>query len=194
MDRTITLIRHGKTAGNYEKRYIGVTDEQMTLDGENEIRLREYPEADIVYSSPLSRCIRTSKIIYPTNEIVIVEDLRETDFGLFEGKNYKELSHNPEYIAWMESGGEDAFPGGESRTQAIQRTMEGFAKVLGQSKNYRSISIVAHGGTIMAILSELFGGEYYSYHVENCEGYTFDLSFDGICSGLCPRSFLRGST
>lgn len=37
MDRTITLIRHGKTAGNYEKRYIGVTDEQMTLDGKNEI-------------------------------------------------------------------------------------------------------------------------------------------------------------
>lgn len=193
MGTSFTLIRHGKTAGNYEKRYIGITDEQMTLDGENEIRVREYPKADIVFSSPLARCLRSAKIIYPSSEIIIVDELRETDFGLFEGKNYKDLAQNPQYISWMESGGEDAFPGGESRGDAIQRTMKGFDLVLEKSKNYRNVSVIAHGGTIMAILSELFGGEYYSYHVENCEGYTFDLSFDGVCSGLCPRSFLRGS-
>jgi alpha-ribazole phosphatase len=43
----------------------------------------------------------------------------------------------------------------------------------------------------MAILSQLFGGDYYSYHIENSEGFTFDLSSDGVYSGLHPRSFLR---
>ena len=40
-------------------------------------------------------------------------------------------------------------------------------------------------------LSNLFKGDYYSYHVENGEGYTFDLSHDGLYSGLCTRFFNR---
>jgi len=191
MDKKITLIRHGKTAGNYEKRYIGITDEQMNLEGENEIRSRIYPEADVVFSSPLARCIRTAEIIYPHSKIHIIEDLRETDFGDFEGKNYKELSENPIYQAWIDSGGKDAFPGGESPEEATIRTMVGYSQMLKESWEYKNITAIVHGGTIMAILSSLFGGEYYSYHVENGEGYTFDLSFDGVYSGLSPRSFLR---
>ena len=121
MSKTITLIRHGKTAGNYEKRYIGITDEQMTLEGENEIRSRVYPNADIVFSSPLKRCIRTANIIYPGADLQIIEEFKETDFGHFEGKNYIELSKNPEYIRWIESGGTAPFPGGESMAELIDK-------------------------------------------------------------------------
>ncbi len=191
MTRKITLIRHGKTSGNAEKRYIGVTDEPLTISGENEVKHRDYPEANIVFSSPLSRCIRTAELIYPNNEIIVIDNLRETDFGLFEGKNYLELPGLPEYQQWIESGGEAAFPNGEGRQDAILRMMDGFNEILERMGDANQISIVAHGGTIMAILSEIFGGDYYSYHVENCEGYTFDLSSDGIYSGLCPRSFNR---
>lgn len=190
-NRTITLIRHGKTSGNFEKRYVGITDEQMTMEGEKEIYLRNYPDADIVFSSPLVRCLRTAAVIYPTKKAVVIDDLRETDFGDFEGKNYQDLAENLDYKAWIESGGEDAFPGGESRSDAIARSLRGFKEVLAESQDFENISVVCHGGTIMAILSEIFGGEYYSYHIENCEGYTFDLSSDGIYSGLRPRSFLR---
>lgn len=191
MDKKITLIRHGRTAANFEKRYIGITDEAMNLEGENDIKTRNYPEAQIVFSSPLSRCIKTANIIYPNQEIIVVDELRETDFGRFEGKNYQELSNVPEYQEWIESGGELPFPGGESRAEAIARSMKGFETVLEKSKDATEISIIAHGGTIMAILSQLFSGEYYSYHVENGEGYTFDLSSNGLYSGLHPRSFIR---
>ncbi len=187
----ITLIRHGKTAGNSEKRYIGLTDEHMTFDGKQEIRMRHYPEADIVFSSPMHRCIRTAEIIYPSADIIVIDELKETDFGRFEGKNYTELADDPEYISWIESGGEDPFPGGESRMQAEQRVMIGFNRLLELSGDSKKISAIVHGGTIMAILSRIFKGEYYSYHVENGEGYTFDLSCDGIYSGLYTRSFLR---
>lgn len=191
MNKTITLIRHGKTAGNFEKKYIGVTDEQMTLAGEEEIRDRIYPEADIVFASPLKRCVRTAEIIYPKKDIHVIDELRETDFGHFEGKNYIELSDDKEYMQWIESGGEAPFPGGESMTEATSRVMLGFEKLIKLSKEYNNISAVVHGGTIMSILSTLFGGEYYSYHVENGEGYTFDLSSNGLYSGLFTRSFLR---
>ena len=166
IDKTITLIRHGKTSGNYEKRYVGITDEQMTMEGEREIHIRKYPEADIVFSSPLVRCVRTAKIIYPGKDIILIDDLRETDFGLFEGKNYKELSGNPDYQAWIDGGGVDAFPGGESREDASKRSLRGFYSLIQQAADYTNVSVICHGGTIMAILSQLFGGDYYSYHIE----------------------------
>ncbi|SFN50815.1 alpha-ribazole phosphatase [Pseudobutyrivibrio sp. UC1225] len=191
MDRTITFIRHGKTAGNLTNCYIGVTDEPLTLEGEKEIQDRNYPEADIVFSSPLIRCIRTSEIIYPALKPVVIDELRETNFGRFEGKNYKELSADPDYQRWIDSGGDLPFPEGESRQEATDRFVAGFDKLIELSKDYYNISVIAHGGTIMGILSNIFGGDYYSYHVENCEGYTIDLSHDGIFGGLYPRSFLR---
>ncbi len=191
MDRAITFIRHGKTAGNLTNCYIGVTDEPLIIEGEDEIRKRNYPEADIVFSSPLLRCIETAGLIYPNQKPVVIDELRETNFGRFEGKNYKDLSNDIDYQRWIDSGGDLPFPDGESKAEATKRTIEGFEKVLELSKSYYNVSVIAHGGTIMGILSHIFGGDYYSYHVENCEGYTIDLSHDGVFTGFYPRSFLR---
>lgn len=191
MDRKITLIRHGMTAGNLEKRYIGVTDEPLCETGVSEVSKRSYPAADIVIISPLLRCKMTAELIYPNRDFIVIDDLKETDFGDFEGKNYIELSSNEDYQRWIDSGGELPFPNGESKEIANKRALGGFEEVLSLTENYSNVSIVTHGGTIMAILSYYFGENYYSYYVKNCEGYTFDLSHDGIYSGLSPRSFIR---
>ena len=163
----------------------------MTLDGEKDIKARVYPRADVVFSSPLVRCKRTAAIIYPNQEIIIIDELRETNFGRFEGKNYLELAEDEDYKSWIEAGGEEAFPGGESRDEANARIKIGFERLITFSGDNKNISIIAHGGTIMGILSQIFDGEYYSYHVENGEGYTFDLSSNGLYHGLRARSFLR---
>ena len=92
----IVLIRHGATKGNLEKRYIGRTDEDLC--GEGIKKLKEdtcagiYPPAQAVFSSPMKRCLSTAECIYPVQTPQIVWDFRECDFGLFEGKNYKELA------------------------------------------------------------------------------------------------------
>ena len=97
----IVLIRHGATKGNLEKRYIGRTDEDLC--GEGIKKLKEdtcagiYPPAQAVFSSPMKRCLSTAECIYPVQTPQIVWDFRECDFGLFEGKNYKELTGNPQY-------------------------------------------------------------------------------------------------
>ena len=38
-----------------------------------------------------------TNIVFAENKIEIIEDFRETDFGRFEGKNYRELSGEPYY-------------------------------------------------------------------------------------------------
>lgn len=190
-DRTITLIRHGLTAGNLRKAYIGVTDEPLCPEGREQIAGNTYPLADMVFSSPLIRCIQTAQIIYPDISPIIIQELRETDFGLFEGKNYKDLSDSPEYQRWIDSGGELPFPQGESREEADNRALAGFEKVLELSQGAERVSVVLHGGTIMAILSHYFKGDYYSYRIGNGEGYVFNYSHDGIYSGL-HSGFISG--
>ena len=51
----LIFIRHGKTAGNLERRYIGRTDEPLCDEGIAEILGKEYPDADIVVASPMFR-------------------------------------------------------------------------------------------------------------------------------------------
>ncbi len=191
MGKTITFIRHGMTPGNKEKRYIGITDEPLSIEGEREITSRHYPDADIVFSSPLLRCLQTCEIIYPEIEPVIIDGLKETDFGDFEGKNHIELDGDRDYQDWIDSNGTLPFPNGESMQIAKDRAIKTFSQIIKESGDYSNITVITHGGTIMAILSHIFGGDYYSYHVENGEGYTFDLSFDGIYSGLHSRHFIR---
>lgn len=103
----IVLIRHGMTEGNVSRRYIGITDENLCPKGQqilNEnIKNRMYPMADIVFSSTMKRCVQTAKIIYPEKDILKEELLKECDFGIFEGKNYMELSDEPLYQQWIDS-------------------------------------------------------------------------------------------
>ena len=51
----------------------------------------------------------------------------------------------------------------------------------------KSIALVVHGGTIMALLSAYCGGEYFDYQVPNGSGFQVNLlkgkteiRFDGI--------------
>ena len=155
------LIRHGKTYGNTLGRYIGITDEELCLEGREELAaLRESGQyrsirPDLVYVSPLRRCRQTAELLFPGVPQEICRDFRECDFGEFENKNYKELSGNPAYQAWVDSGGTLPFPGGESREAFQERCRAEFARVLrARRKQAGSNTVfVVHGGTIMSILS-----------------------------------------
>ena len=80
----IILIRHGMTEGNYKRRYIGVTDEDLR---DTKCLGVEYPDCKRIVSSPMKRCVQTARFIYPDKPIGICEKLRECDFGDFENKS-----------------------------------------------------------------------------------------------------------
>lgn len=159
--RELILIRHGKTFGNTLGRYIGTTDEELCPEGREELAaLRERGQyrsirPDFVCVSPLRRCRQTAELLFPGVPQEICRDFRECDFGEFENKNYKELSGNLAYQAWVDSGGTLPFPGGESREAFQERCRAEFARVLralGRRAGSNTVFVV-HGGTIMSILS-----------------------------------------
>lgn len=170
----IVFIRHGATAGNREKRYIGTTDEPLLAESTEKLKAFKYPHADKIYVSPMLRCIETAEIIYKGREYEIIPDLRECDFGIFENKNYLELSENPKYQEWLDSNGKAPFPNGESSDIFTNRCVNAFLNILKtQETKHNTIAIVTHGGTIMAILERLsyIKSSFYDWHVENGNGF-----------------------
>ncbi len=175
----IYLIRHGKTQGNLERRYIGATDEPLCNEGLLLLKKKKYPSAEIVFSSPMKRCLMTAKVIYPAQLPIICNDLREMNFGDFEGRCYEELKDKPEYIKWIESQGNAPFPNGESREEFAARCQSTFEFCLSQIKKRQSAAFVVHGGTIMSIMQKygIPGGEYYKWQIENGEWLELDMNF-----------------
>jgi len=164
----ICLIRHGATRGNLERRYIGATDEGLCDEGRRALASREWPEVDLVATSPMTRCLETAQVIYPIHKPLIVPDFRECDFGALEGRSAEELSDDPAYQVWIDSGGELGFPGGEDPADFRARTVKAFDGLMRQV-DVNSIAIIAHGGTFMAILAR-YGvphRAYFDWHIPN---------------------------
>lgn len=175
------VLRHGMTAGNEEHRYIGRTDEPLSHAGKQALKEQwseeTLPMISKLWISSRKRCEMTANILYPNLEGIVIPGLEEMNFGAFEGKNYIELTGNPAYQEWIDSGGEAAVPGGESR-EAFCRRVEGAVRVIWkqlcemeETVRPKRIGLIVHGGTIMAMLSRFAGGDYYSYHVEPGEGF-----------------------
>ena len=102
-------------------------------------------------------------------------DLRECDFGIWEGKNYKMLNGDPLYQEWIDSGGTLPFPEGESPEHFAGRCRSAFFRLSQrflESPEDTGVMVV-HGGTIMSVLSgfgvdekrERYG--FYDYQAEN---------------------------
>ena len=176
----IYLIRHGKTQGNLSGKYIGSrTDEPLCEEGIRELKGKTYPQAQILFVSPMKRCIQTAELLYPGLEQRKISFLQECDFGDFENKNYKELSGNPDYQAWIDSGGTLPFPGGEDSEEFRSRCRRGFLQCVETAFSLGSTerAIVAHGGTIMSILSA-YGRpsrDYFDWQIKNGEYYALTL-------------------
>ena len=186
----VIFIRHLPTPGNEKKQYIGRTDEvlssgsvtsfhkkrEMYLKSQKEGKYPPfYPPAEMIVASPMKRCVQTAELIYPGQKIVTEPELRECDFGRFEGKTYEELKDDPAYIAWLESGGVLAFPEGEDQETFRSRCVEGVCRWLkkGAAEKKKSIAFVVHGGTIMAALHRLAEGEhgFYDWQTGNGRGF-----------------------
>ena len=169
----LLFIRHGFTAGNLEKRYIGRTDEPLCQEGIRRLHEIQYPRCEVLISSPMQRCIETAKLIYPGQSAIVCNDFRECDFGDFEGRNYLELNGDAAYQAWIDSGGNMPFPNGESPAAFRKRSCTAFLGMIAAYSQSESIAMVVHGGTIMSVMERFAEPpqDYYAWMTENGHGW-----------------------
>lgn len=186
----LTLIRHFPTQGNLEKKYVGRTDEPLAEDYlmDNIWKYRgRYEPKDRLVSSPMVRCQQTAKVLFPGQKLWLCEEIRETDFGIFEGKDYEMLKDTLEYQSWLESNGEGAIPQGESRADFLVRCRQGLEVILQDMRDAgdQSAAIVTHGGVIMALMSsyDREGLDFYEWQVKNGCGFSLHIDEEKWFSG-----------
>jgi alpha-ribazole phosphatase len=175
----LILLRHSITRGNLERRFMGTTDQPLAPEGEALARAVApiLPPVEEIYCSPLLRCRQTAALLWPGAAQTVVDALRETDFGPFEGKNHRELAGTPLYQAWLEGRTEvDGIPLGEDPRYCAARSEKALEDILARSgaKGHRRAAVVSHGGPLMAIMAR-FGRPQrencYDWAAPNCGGW-----------------------
>ena len=164
----VWLIRHGLTRLGEEKRYQGRLDDGLSKAGRAALVRADFCPAR-VYVSPALRARETAEILFPGAEQVLCPDLREMDFGSFEGRGWWEMEEDSEYRAWVDGGCLGRCPGGEHKAELTERVCRCFDRILKAetetSDEVENVVIVAHGGTQMALLEEkgIPQREYYRW-------------------------------
>ena len=170
------LIRHGLTRLGEEKRYQGALDDGLSDRGRAELKRADFTPPR-VYVSPMRRAGETAAILFPDSEQILVPDLREMDFGDFEGRAWWEMENDAAYRAWVDGGCTGRCPGGEDRAGFSSRVIQAMEALL-QSVGDELV-IVAHGGTQMAVLERWGRPEREYYRWQTACGCGWELDWNG---------------
>lgn len=160
MRTKIIIIRHGETAANKERRYIGITDSLLSARGRRQgVNLKERmakEKIDKIFVSPSKRTLDFSKIVFGARKKEIVPDLREMNFGIFEGLTHTEMlkKYPGIYRKWLKDPCNFNIPEAEAFKDFKVRVFKVFKKIV-SNNNQKTIALVTHGGPIRIILSEL---------------------------------------
>ena len=145
---TLLLVRHGETDWNAEGRLQGHTDRPLNDRGRQqakELAERLAPDsADAVYASDLLRAKETAEIVGQRLGLLVVldADLREKDWGTWEGLTGDERAH-VELV-------------GESVQEHRERVLGAVNRIVGRHPGQR-IVVVTHGGSLRRIQAALNG-------------------------------------
>jgi probable phosphoglycerate mutase len=162
---TITiLLRHGDTRLSPEHRFSGLSDEPLSADGARQVsaaahRLAAGARIDAIVSSPLKRAAATAAIVADELGLATAtdDDLRETDFGEWEGLTIAEIQHQwPEaVVAWQRDPGQ-APPGGESFAETACRVNRACERILWEHRG-KTVLVVSHITPIKILLCRALG-------------------------------------
>lgn len=156
------LIRHGLTRGNLEGLYVGGgTDLPLCDEGRHDLEVFKsrfvYPAPDTVFTSPLARAVETADILFPAaSHRLVVPQLREANFGMFEGRKMEDLVKDPEFARWMDPTSGFVPEGAEPTMEFHARCAETLHKLLEYMirSEVTEAACVTHGGVIMSMLAQ----------------------------------------
>jgi broad specificity phosphatase PhoE len=188
--KQLFLLRHGQTAAR--GRYIGSTDLPLAPEGERGVEqiasLLRQKEFDAIYCSPMLRCRQTLDILALEQTSHICEELREIDFGRWEGLTFAEICEQDGEIvdSWSRWSEDFSFPQGESLRDFLNRIMQIKKKIA--EGPAEKLLLVTHGGVIRHLICSCLGlapEKYLLFDVQPGLFAVVDLYRDGgILAGL----------
>lgn len=161
----LVVVRHGQTAWNAERRFLGRSDIPLDERGMQQVervsRFLEPIPFTTAFSSPLSRATQTASAILQGRPLQLALDprLAELDQGLLEGEKMHTLisQHREFFAAWQDDPSSCRIPGGESFSECQARGVEAFTEIARQGQPGAPILIVTHNMLIRAVVCAIRG-------------------------------------
>jgi len=156
----LVLVRHGETLHNAAGVVQGWGDSELSDRGREQVtRLAQRLESfrpDVIFSSSLQRALTTAQASAKITglEVRILDELREMNYGRWEGQKFLEIRKADEsiYTRWI---ADEAFPSpdGESHNDVLAR----IGRALSAAADSRRPVLVTHGTAIRIAMTALLG-------------------------------------
>lgn len=150
----IVLVRHGETEWSRDLRHTGVTDVPLTDEGRLQAaslgaRLSGRAFA-LVLTSPLGRARETCRLAGLEGSAEVREDLREWDYGDYEGLTTVDIrQRRPDWWLWR-----DGCPAGETPAQVGARADRVVTEARGAGGD---CALFAHGHVLRVLAARWVG-------------------------------------
>jgi probable phosphoglycerate mutase len=150
------LIRHGETEWSLSGAHTGRTDIPLTENGRRQAEALGRALAGrtfaLALSSPLVRAHDTCTLAGFGEQAQIDDNLREWDYGDYEGRTTPEIrQQNPRWSLWS-----DGVPGGETIAQVAARADAVIARAATASGD---VALFAHGHLLRILTARWLGLE-----------------------------------
>jgi phosphoserine phosphatase len=169
----IILTRHGHVEGISPARFRGRTELPLTAQGQAQARAVAARIAgkwtpEVVYSSPMSRCLATAQAIADACRVPreVLDDLVDLDYGEWQGRSYAEVREASPllFAAWFATPHLVRFPGGDSLQDLVARTADALRLVIARHVNAaEAVVLVGHDSVNRAFLLQLLDQPLSAY-------------------------------
>jgi probable phosphoglycerate mutase len=153
MKQQIFLVRHGETEWSRSGRHTGRTDLPLTAEGELAAQAMGETLAGrtfTAWTSPLQRARETCRLAGFGESARVDEDLREWDYGVYEGRTTVDIrKETPDWSVWL-----SPLTGGESLEEVAVRAGRVIERAVAVAGD---IALYAHGH-ILRILAACWMG------------------------------------
>jgi broad specificity phosphatase PhoE len=148
------LMRHGETEWSRDGAHTSRTDLPLTPEGErraaNLKRILGDRSFALVLTSPMRRAIDTCRLAGCGNAAQITPDLREWDYGSYEGRTTTDIQiENPGWTIWTGMP-----PGGEPAEQVAARADRVIDRALSAAGD---VAVFGHGHMLRVLAARWLG-------------------------------------
>ncbi len=175
----ITLVRHGQTELNYEKKINGRNNELLNDTGRRQVlKLKEQLKDnnyDICFVSPLTRCMETALVSVGDRILMMADDrIIEREMGELTGRPREEFNA---YLYWDYDLNKSDL--GIEPIQDMFKRCEEFLNHLKELYSDKSVIVVTHSAIYRVlrhlILNHELKGKMFDSIIKNCQFEEFEI-------------------
>jgi broad specificity phosphatase PhoE len=185
----VILVRHGQTDENVSGKISGQGDAPLNASGREQAQLVATVLMPLgvthLFASPVARARQTAEVLAQHLQLPIeaVADLREVEYGEWEGKFFRDIRQHPIAHQVFHDPVQAVFPEGESLPAVQQRGVQVLERLRRQHP-HGVMALVSHGDVIRTVLAHYLGmpfNDYRRLQVDPGSLSVLELFDDWVC-------------